>query len=565
MSIKIEFVNVCRGCLSSDRNIKPMKNNTSLFFFLLEDSIIPKESNYFNMHLCWECMALLKKVAEFQKQIQRSKDIFIQELENKKPCLSLSRLSVHHKNNYDEIIEHKEIEPEPTIKLELFNRNNVIKTEANDSYCDKRDLLDVDFTVSVTEVTEQFNKKAIKEETSDSFYDEKDSFDNITEADVISNSIDKKEKKLQKKRKSFKSAINTKRVDYNEADSEAYMSCLQLTVKEIESLSRSKRGVIHDMSYRANVAVKKMLSNRTKDIKMCSSNTTCTECTEVLPNRTSMIQHWNDHTIPMYKCYFCVYYGTDKDEIMNHLQQKHPTIYICNCEAQFRSIRDYFKHNKNLHTVYDCDICKKRFKSRATIEKHMLRNHLPSKCNICHKSYRTYNILKTHKYAYHSEFMRESEKPYCVECDMRFKNDFLYKRHLRSAVAHRPRREEKVPCPDCGKIFTRKTYMMNHYKLVHVRQSKHYCDICDKYFITGYAIRTHKKFVHDKLEKPKDKICEICGRGFFTNRVLINHKRTHTGERPFTCSYCPAAFAQRSAMKTHERTQHKNFSTIVLN
>ncbi|CAH2261100.1 jg20097 [Pararge aegeria aegeria] len=126
---------------------------------------------------------------------------------------------------------------------------------------------------------------------------------------------------------------------------------------------------------------------------------------------------------------------------------------------------------------------------------------------------------------------------------------------LQDALLARPAR---VPCPDCGKIFSRKSYMDNHYKLIHVRKSQHYCELCDKHFINGYAIRTHKKFVHEKYEKPKNKICDICGRGFHTNRVLINHKRTHTGERPHKCSYCPAAFAQNVARKTHEKTQHKH-------
>ncbi|CAH2083752.1 unnamed protein product [Euphydryas editha] len=734
MSIKIEIEYVCRGCLSFDRKVEPLKKNAGLFFILLADQFIPKNSSYFNIHLCWECVALLRKVAMFQMQIQRSKNIFLQNLDKiKKPVECLSHLSIFHKSSYDEVIEYETVDKEQDIKLEqLFNINKVIKEETNDGHYNDEDLFDTDCTDNIMEITDDISncvdnqetklkkkRKRIKSVINTSqvvndqvenvnYYDEKDLFDtdctdNIMEiTDDISNSVDNQETKLKKKRKSLKSVIKTTQVVYNEAENDSHMSRVQLNIKEIEKLSRNKRGNISDMSYRANVAVKNILSNKKKDTQMCSimpspkkptreerlekkrqaerlryqrikndpeknsqqkekdkkkyerqkekgliktvnqmtptekrkarkiwrekaklrrrrlalqnirnapatqpssdfptmntksrsnvdnpvseeayqfvyeqpalglentfnngdfvmSTISCTECSKIVPDRTSMIEHWNDHTITMYKCNYCTHYVNDSDEILNHLQQKHTTIYTCKCGAEFRGLRDYFKHNKYLHNTYDCDICKRRFKSKTNIENHMLRKHLPSKCTICQRNYSNYKMLMSHFYVYHPELKRVNERPYCVECDMRFENDYLYKRHLRSAVAHRPKRDVKVPCPDCGKIFSRKTYMTNHYNLVHVRQSKHYCEICDKYFITGYAIRTHKKFVHEKREKPKDKICEICGRGFFTNRVLMNHRRTHTGERPFMCTYCPAAFAQRSAMKTHERTQHKNY------
>ena len=50
--------------------------------------------------------------------------------------------------------------------------------------------------------------------------------------------------------------------------------------------------------------------------------------------------------------------------------------------------------------------------------------------------------------------------------------------------------------------------------------------------------------------------CEVCGKYFA--RDLKRHMMTHTGERPFQCSYCPNVprFRLKAHLKSHYRTQH---------
>ena len=50
--------------------------------------------------------------------------------------------------------------------------------------------------------------------------------------------------------------------------------------------------------------------------------------------------------------------------------------------------------------------------------------------------------------------------------------------------------------------------------------------------------------------------CTYCGKSFAKNFDLLQHVRSHTGEKPFQCVVCGRAFAQKSNVKKHMAT-HK--------
>lgn len=48
--------------------------------------------------------------------------------------------------------------------------------------------------------------------------------------------------------------------------------------------------------------------------------------------------------------------------------------------------------------------------------------------------------------------------------------------------------------------------------------------------------------------------CETCDAAFSEKSHLTRHRRTHTGEKPYKCEICVSCFTQKSSLKTHMRT-----------
>lgn len=76
-----------------------------------------------------------------------------------------------------------------------------------------------------------------------------------------------------------------------------------------------------------------------------------------------------------------------------------------------------------------------------------------------------------------------------------------------------------------------------------------FCDICSKTFLRTKEYAEHRR-THTG-EKPY--MCDLCGKSFGRRRTMIDHRRLHTGERPFLCEICDKRFATSGELVKHRR------------
>ena len=87
-------------------------------------------------------------------------------------------------------------------------------------------------------------------------------------------------------------------------------------------------------------------------------------------------------------------------------------------------------------------------------------------------------------------------------------------------------------------------------KRTHTGEKPYSCSLCDYKSNRLSNLATHKR-THTG-EKPYS--CSLCDYKSKHSNALIIHKRTHTGEKPYSCSLCDYKSNQSSCLATHKRT-----------
>ncbi|XP_073958738.1 zinc finger Y-chromosomal protein-like isoform X2 [Choristoneura fumiferana] len=321
----------------------------------------------------------------------------------------------------------------------------------------------------------------------------------------------------------------------------------------------------------------------------------CEDCVKGFNFKESYDKHLEKHSERNgeYQCEICKLRMSTEEKLISH-KRYHEVRYRCPVCGLTRisrlTVKDHYSafHTTNQHK-HSCPHCSKCFKRQVSWRKHIsnVHSHKRVTCGYCKKSYANKDVLKAHLIVQHPKEVSAGEITkshvcqdcgmafkapsqlrihsikhslskdyYCVECDKSFKSASILKHHLKTTSTHVSYVELPLQCEHCDKRFAIRRDLDRHTNRVHLNIKPFQCDQCEKAYVNGWSLNEHRRLVHEGYKRPLKYPCPMCDKVFDRNQVLKGHIRTHTGERPYQCSRCPAQFSQASILGTHVRLIH---------
>ena len=104
---------------------------------------------------------------------------------------------------------------------------------------------------------------------------------------------------------------------------------------------------------------------------------------------------------------------------------------------------------------------------------------------------------------------------------------------------------QNIECGECGKMFSQKSDLTRHIKIIHSKIKDFECLECDKRFCQNQDLAQHVNIVHRKIKSFE---CPECSHKSLKKSSLISHfKKVHNNKK----MECQKRFCQNQGLAQH--------------
>ena len=312
----------------------------------------------------------------------------------------------------------------------------------------------------------------------------------------------------------------------------------------------------------------------------------CPLCSSKFRTSAFMILHLKlKHAFDWFQCPQCNIWRNLPGEIISHCIDKHNDMdleVVCPCCKMSFSTATLEEHSQlcfstkcdrratlvgysvpGNRSVVKCRLCSDIFPSRLKYQDHLRSSHDEKifKCDHSGCDFITVNDRKEvqrHMSTVHKEnpgsTADKTQGIVCDICGRKFGAPGVLLNHKINEHNTTSLGQALFPCHECDEAFGNKHSRNMHINSVHLKIS-FACQKCGKSFKQKVKLCQHMRKVHEK-----DRIrmqCQICQEWVCNKETLQNHtRRKHTGERPYTCTFCGKACFSATSMTSHRREKH---------